>query len=1249
MSVRGKILAAIAVPVFVLFLAAALISVGAIGDARVATQTRDLVAALKAQDDAGQALAQERALTVVALTPGSKGAKGAGSLDDARAATDAALDTRDGEFDDLDTSALSSRVGDAVDDTLADRAQLAEARQNVDHGTTSEVATTALYTGFIDRAIGVQEQLAQTIPDRDLAQYIEAYTQLDRLMAHDTLEAPLDLRLATAAQAGLATPVETIRIAQLVALGDSIRADAQESLDALPSDLWRLPNENSDYRAVRSALARSAPEGVSDHQLAGWQDRSAENIENLRPVRDGVRQDTVELSGDAASSATLTAWVTIGLAIVAFALSVLVAGFIAQRIVRPLRRLTAAAQDVRTQLPTLVEQVAVPGQGPSIAIEPIAVESGDEVGQLADAFNDVNATTVQVAREQAALRGSIAEMFVNVARRDQVLLNRQLAFLDDLERAEEDAGTLSNLFRLDHLATRMRRNAESLLVLAGIDSGRRVRQPMPASDVIRTASSEIEMYDRVRLNLAVDPHMLGHNALNAAHLLAELLENATMFSEPHTPVEVTVAQDAEAVAITIRDHGLGMTDQELVEAERRVAHSAASDVVGAQRLGLYVVGRLAGKLGAHVTFSAAEDKGTSVTVRLPAALFVASGNVPLPSPTDPLAAGTQAAAGQITAGPADRSGVPSSTSGAGLPVRGGAARPSTAPVAASAEPEAPLVAEVDLDALTDGTTSTGMPRRRARATGPGSAAPSESLGAAEAADAPQPGDLPVPQLPDTFAAPDEAWTPPQSAAPSGPALPSRSRRAAEAAAPAEPEQAAAADAPWAPPSAVPDDDTHPFLESAVDHGDGDDSDALVRSAMFSSFRSRDQLDTTVSIPVDLGPEGTDDVPGHPESEFHALAAGAGPLGDELRDTVVLRQEDLSSRFDEAAKPLTDSIPLPPAHVVGAGTEAPRTTWGTGAIATVPAAGGAQDPDRDDEPAADDVPPELSFDALPAFDELMADLPTRRSMREANARKRGLFGRRPRPESAAVPAAPFGPVTPAEAAPAPGAPADEAYRAPDVFPAEAASGPPATGEQPLTLHGEVRMPEPAADSGAYPSAEPWVPQQQWESSTPPAQEPEPAYRPQTEPTYRAPVAPQGGDALPAARPYDDGAVHDSVEARSEWLASAVLYEEMTSLLRSSNDFQEPAFAVSEGTGYQPTTTVSGSALRRRGQQEEAPPAPDAGARITRDPAQLRTRLSAFQAGTARGRDATRRADGEAGGSTDSAMTRNDVPDSAATSR
>ena len=289
---------------------------------------------------------------------------------------------------------------------------------------------------------------------------------------------------------------------------------------------------------------------------------------------------------------------------------------------RPLRRLTVTAGELADELPKMVERMATPGEGPGVQLPEIEVYSDDEVGRLALAFRNVNETTVRVAEEQAALRASIAEMFVNVARRNHVLLSRQLSFIDQLERTEENPDTLDNLFRLDHLATRMRRNAESLIVLAGLDSGRRLRRAMPLSDVIRTAVSEIERYDRVDLALQADPPMVGHVALTTAHMIAELLENATQFSNPDTRVVTATAFSNSGVRITITDLGLGMTWDEITDANQRIANPPVTDVVGSQRLGFYVVGRLARRLDATVALRPGRTQGTVVTIDLPPALFV---------------------------------------------------------------------------------------------------------------------------------------------------------------------------------------------------------------------------------------------------------------------------------------------------------------------------------------------------------------------------------------------------------------------------------------------------------------------------------------------------------------------------------------------------------------------------------------------------------------------------------------------------
>ncbi|WP_157601788.1 ATP-binding protein, partial [Promicromonospora kroppenstedtii] len=701
LGVRGKVLATLVTPAVVLVIAAAYIIGLSVADAMRAQQTADLVAALEYQDQAGTAFAQERYLNIVAMiddgdagnaarrallqgTP-ELGEDGKPVTDDdgetvwaapaAQAQTISALDKRDDELLDIDISMLDQRVKDAVTQTIQDRAAITEVQKKVAAGRLTEQTATDAYGTYIDGALEVMDAIADTSEDRDLGTRLEAYHSIDQLMLTNTYERPivsLALGIFNAYpdnQAEAASRSLALRGADLVNLGDREWDSTQDLFDRIPGE-YQVPGMDGVYGTVRGYVARGDLAAIQPAQIEAFSTESAKWVDEGRIVRDAVREDTAGFAQERADVAANRAYLTGGVAIAALGFSVIMALVIARRLVSPLRRLTQAAGVVRDRLPTLVEQVSVPGQGPSMDLDPISVESSDEIGQLAAAFNDVNRTTIDVAREQAALRGSIAEMFVNVARRDQVLLNRQLAFLDDLERSEEDPSTLSNLFRLDHLATRMRRNAESLLVLAGIDSGRRVRQPMPVSDVIRTASSEIELYDRVRLNLVVDPMMLGHNALNAAHLLAELLENATMFSEPHTPVEVTTARDEQFVTVVVRDHGLGMNPQEVAEANRKVASHSASDAVGAQRLGLYVVGRLSDRLGAQVAFGAGEGgTGTEVTVRFPAVLFMPDNAMPLPMPTDPLEANTQAAASQMRGGMATGPGT-GAMRGAGAPTNG---------------------------------------------------------------------------------------------------------------------------------------------------------------------------------------------------------------------------------------------------------------------------------------------------------------------------------------------------------------------------------------------------------------------------------------------------------------------------------------------------------------------------------------------------------------------------------------------------
>jgi HAMP domain-containing protein len=1199
LGVRGKILATLAVPIFVLVLAAGFISWGALQEAAEARQTSALVDSLEVQDTAGSAVATERGLAFAALNdvPGAMDA-----LVEAQEQTDEALDGRDAALRELDLDALSVNVQDAVAQTIDDRIELDDLQSDVTSRQILPAQALQRYSEVIERALDVPRSLSAVSTDEGLVRRLNAYTAMDEAMLANTYErALLSVGLYQQGQARGEDDLsarETTELAQIsqqmsaaISDTDDHTAAAQEAVDRLGLGL-SLPTLDEDFAILRTNVEYLNPSAVDPEVAAASAELSQQWIDAMQPVRDQVRDETVtyagDLSGNARNQAIGTMLATFGIVL----LSVVIAVVIARRIVNPLRRLTAATADVRDRLPQMVEQMAVPGQNPGVDLVQVPVESSDEIGRLANAFNEVNETTMVVARQQAALRGSIAEMFVNVARRDQVLLNRQLAFLDELERSEEDPNTLSNLFRLDHLATRMRRNAESLLVLAGIDSGRRVRQPMPVSDVIRTASSEIELYDRVRLNLQSDPHMLGHNALTGAHLLAELLENATMFSEPHTPVEVTTTRDARGVVVAVRDHGLGMSAEEIVDANAKVASAAATDAVGAQRLGLFVVGRLANRLNAQVVFGTGfEGRGTLVTVVLPNELFLADEALPLPQPTDPLEAATQRSAAQLSVpvrdeyalpAPAEESApAPAATaSAASAP-----AAPSTAPQVPTsapapvaqpvglgfglAEPEAPVAEPVDIDALTDGTTSAGMPRRRR----------SDGETPTEAIVLPP---LVTPHLDESLPEADDApWTPPQEVAPSERSLPSRHRAATPVA--AEPVTLSGA-----LPLPEPERLTGPL-------------DVEQRAGLFSNFRSMDRLAESPqegTLQLDAVSEDPADIP---------LGFGTG---------------------SPAPAPAPAAAPAPEAPAPVA-----RSAWA------------ADEPAAPASSPAESTEPEQDYAALPAFEDLMSDLPTRRGDAAAH-RKRGLFGRKPAADEPAVDAAtaaePFAPGPVATTDPLAGRFAPEPERSPRSF--DEAVGSPSEPAPPRSAPVAPAAPslwgEPAGPSVPEPARpEPVRPERATAYRAPeidhvpyqpgpaePAPQPVQESPEDTRPTptaYGESVLPLRSTSRGADDPLDPHYVPDTVEARSEWMASAVLYEEMSTLLQRGVFQEGNVTTTDQEPTYQPQSMPSpGAGLARRSRGAEQPPRTDRfTAQIERDPEQLRARLSAFQTATARGRSAT----------------------------
>ena len=263
-------------------------------------------------------------------------------------------------------------------------------------------------------------------------------------------------------------------------------------------------------------------------------------------------------------------------------------------------------------------------------VEPVPLHTRDEVGQVARAFDTVHGQALKLAADQAALQSNVSSMFVNLSRRSQALVERQLQLIEQLESNEQDPDQLSNLFQLDHLATRMRRNSENLLVLAGTDLAKRNVAPVPLVDVLRAAVSEIEQYQRIVVQAPPQATVVGRATSDVIHLLAELLDNATNFSPPDSQVVMSSlrAQDG-SIVVEIADSGVGMLDHELTDANRRLSTPSAVDVSASRRMGLFVVGRLGARHGITVHLGGAPmggpGGGVTASVTLPAHLVTVSG------------------------------------------------------------------------------------------------------------------------------------------------------------------------------------------------------------------------------------------------------------------------------------------------------------------------------------------------------------------------------------------------------------------------------------------------------------------------------------------------------------------------------------------------------------------------------------------------------------------------------------------------
>ncbi|HEX4815058.1 MAG TPA: nitrate- and nitrite sensing domain-containing protein [Nonomuraea sp.] len=313
-----------------------------------------------------------------------------------------------------------------------------------------------------------------------------------------------------------------------------------------------------------------------------------------------------------------------GLGLIAVVASILLSFRFRKHLVRELAGLRDAATELaEVRLPGMVARLRQDPSGPTAAeLAPLEVRTHSaEVDDIVKAFNQVQSTAVAAAVDQARLRHGVNQVFVNLARRNQSLLHRQLLQLDGMERATEEPEMLAELFKLDHLTTRMRRHAESLIILSDHTPGRAWRNPVPILDVLRAAVAEVEEYERVEVFQTPPVALLGSAVTDVAHLMAELIENATLFSPPQTRVDVRTTSTPNGLLIEVEDRGLGLPRAELDELNDRLVRTPEFDLAQSERLGLFVVARLAVRHGIKVTLMPSPYGGLTATTALPASLL----------------------------------------------------------------------------------------------------------------------------------------------------------------------------------------------------------------------------------------------------------------------------------------------------------------------------------------------------------------------------------------------------------------------------------------------------------------------------------------------------------------------------------------------------------------------------------------------------------------------------------------------------
>lgn len=540
----------------------------------------------------------------------------------------------------VDTALRGVRRDSAVENVIQRHLRrLSDVRAAADRGSADRAATLTFYTTAVD-ALNTVDPVADTATgaDRQLSDGLAALRELAAAKESVALERGLlNGVFAEGAFHGRAyldfTEVRATRVAALARFRQVATASQRAALKKA------FATEEAERATAYEKQAEGAADGSALRADAGtWWDAMTALVDDLYGVQQSVGDDVRDRADRLSHEAELDLATDLVAGALIAALVAGLAAFASRSLTRPLRALAEAAHDVaRHRLPATVARIQQSPQDHGELLPPAAVPDNSdarlfggaaEIAEVAASLHEVEHTALHLAAQQAGLRRNTTESLANLGRRNQNLVRRQLSLITRLERQELDPDTLAELFELDHLATRMRRNAESLLVLAGQNPPRPTAAPADGLEVVQSALAEVEQYRRVLIATVEPVRVRGHAVADVAHLLAELIENGLNFSPPTEPVEVHGWYDTEddTYCFAVVDHGIGMSEADKERANARLSHSGEEALLAAPTrfLGHLVVGRLAHRLGegTQVHLFDTPGGGLSALLALPGRLLV---------------------------------------------------------------------------------------------------------------------------------------------------------------------------------------------------------------------------------------------------------------------------------------------------------------------------------------------------------------------------------------------------------------------------------------------------------------------------------------------------------------------------------------------------------------------------------------------------------------------------------------------------